>query len=191
MPRNILKILVVIGSLAIWPIDLVMAQDAASKCEEPSTTEVKPATRADDNHLPADITTNHALALEGRCLKFQATAGSIRLVDEKDAPQADGAFVAYRLEGQDAAARPVTFAINGGPGAGSAWLQLGGIGPWRLPMNGLAPSSAPTLIDNAETWLDFTDLVFIDPPGTGYSRLRGTGDDAKRALWSVDGDIDA
>ncbi len=191
MRCNILKNLVVIGSLAIWPIDLVMAQDAAVKCEDAGSTEVKPATRADDNHLPADITTNHALALEGRCLKFQATAGSIRLVDEKDAPQADVAFVAYRLDGQDAAARPVTFAINGGPGAGSAWLQLGAIGPWRLPMNGLAPSSAPTLIDNAETWLDFTDLVFIDPPGTGYSRLRGTGDDARRVLWSVDGDIDA
>src|ERR1700722_9980900 len=129
MPRNILKILVVIGSLAIWPIDLVMAQDAASKCEDAGSTEVKPATRADDNP------TNHALALEGRCLKFQATAGSIRLVDEKDAPQADVAFVAYRLEGQDAAARPVTFAIHGGPRAGSAGLPLGAAGPPPPPAN--------------------------------------------------------
>jgi carboxypeptidase C (cathepsin A) len=177
--------------LAVCPLGAAMAQDSSGKCDDAASTEPKPANRPDDNHLPADITTNHELALEGRCLKFQATAGSIRLADDKDAPQADVAFVAYRLEGANPVTRPVTFAINGGPGAASAWLQLGAIGPWRLPMLGLAPSSAPTLIDNADTWLDFTDLVFIDPPGTGYSRVRGTSDDTKRALWSVDGDIDA
>jgi carboxypeptidase C (cathepsin A) len=191
MPKTISSLLLAIGLFAILPPEVATAQDAAVKCEDVVTAEVKPAARADDNHLPADIVTNHTLALGDRCLKFQATAGSIRLVDEKDSPQADVAFIAYRLEGQNPATRPVTFAINGGPGAGSAWLQLGAIGPWRLPMNGLAPSSAPTLIDNAETWLDFTDLVFIDPPGTGYSRVRGTGDDGRRNLWSVDGDIDA
>jgi carboxypeptidase C (cathepsin A) len=191
MPRTLSGLLLAIGLFAILMPEAAVAQDAAVKCEDAVTTEVKPAARADDNHLPADIVTNHALVLGGRCLKFKATAGSIRLVDEKDAPQADVAFIAYRLEGENPAERPVTFAINGGPGAGSAWLQLGAIGPWRLPMNGLAPSSPPTLVDNAETWLDFTDLVFIDPPGTGYSRVRGTGDDVRRNLWSVDGDIDA
>ena len=85
----------------------------------------------------------------------------------------------------------MTFAVNGGPGAGSAWLQLGALGPWRLPMQGLAPSSPPALVDNDDTWLDFTDLVFIDPPGTGYSRLVAAGDEARRRFWSVDGDIDA
>ena len=84
----------------------------------------------------------------------------------------------------------MTFAINGGPGAASAWLQLGALGPWRLPMHGLTPASSPTLVDNADTWLDFTDLVFIDPPGTGYSRVVAPGDEARRSLWSVDGDID-
>jgi carboxypeptidase C (cathepsin A) len=191
MPRTVSSLLLAIGLFAISPPVVAMAQDAAVKCEDVVTPEVKPAARADDTHLPADIVTDHTLALGDRCLKFQATAGSIRLLDDKASPQADVAFVAYRLEGQNPATRPVTFAINGGPGAGSAWLQLGAIGPWRLPMNGLAPSSPPTLIDNAETWLDFTDLVFIDPPGTGYSRVRGTGDDAKKLFWSVDGDIDA
>ncbi len=55
----------------------------------------------------------------------------------------------------------MTFVFNGGPGAGSAWLQLGAVGPWRLPMSGLSASTAPALVDNEETWLDFTDLVFI------------------------------
>ena len=183
--------LIVVAFLACARLDPALAQDAAAKCDVAAPTEVKPAARIDDNHLPADITTNQTLALAGRCLKFQATAGSIRLVDEKDAPQADVAFIAYRLEGENPAARPITFAINGGPGAGSAWLQLGALGPWRLPMSGLAPSSPPNLIDNAETWLDFTDLVFIDPPGTGYSRVRGSGGDTRKDFWSVDGDIDA
>jgi carboxypeptidase C (cathepsin A) len=58
-------------------------------------------------------------------------------------------------------------------------------------MKGLSPSSPPVLVDNAETWLEFTDLVFIDPPGTGYSRIRATGDEVRKTLWSVDGDVAA
>lgn len=160
-----------------------------SACVEPLTRDPKIASRADDNHLPADIAISHALAVPGRCLRFQSIAGSVKLDDDKGALQAEIGFVAYLLDGADAAKRPITFAINGGPGSGSAWLQLGALGPWRLPMQGLSPTSAPTLVDNAETWLDFTDIVFIDPPGTGYSRLRGSVEDGRKAFWSVDGDI--
>jgi carboxypeptidase C (cathepsin A) len=196
--------LVVLAVIAFASTTVVgaRAQDANTPCPAAGAREVKPtgrgaedsrprASRQDENHLPEDITTAQSLALDGRCLLFHATAGSIRLVDEHNAPQADVSFISYQLDGADSARRPVTFAINGGPGAASAWLQLGAIGPWRLPMAGLAPSSAPTWVDNSETWLDFTDLVFIDPPGTGYGRLRATNEDAKRSLWSVDGDIDA
>jgi carboxypeptidase C (cathepsin A) len=86
--------------------------------------------------------------------------------------------------------RPVTFLFNGGPGAASAYLNIGAIGPWRLPLDGATASTAPVLVPNAETWLDFTDLVFVDPPGTGYSRLVG-GEPVRRQLWSVDGDAEA
>ena len=165
------------------------ADDAS--CADPVSREAKAAARVDENHLPADIAIPHALMVGGRCLRFQSIAGSVKLDDDKGAAQAEVAFVAYLLDGADAAKRPVTFAINGGPGSGSAWLQLGALGPWRLPMQGLSPSTPPLLVANAETWLDFTDLVFIDPPGTGYSRLRGSQDEAKKALWSVDGDITA
>lgn len=81
--------------------------------------------------------------------------------------------------------------FNGGPGAGSAWLDLGGLGPWRLPLNlkALFASMAPK-VDNAETWLDFTDLVFIDPPGTGYSRILTKDGDIAKHFYSVEGDID-
>jgi carboxypeptidase C (cathepsin A) len=141
--------------------------------------------------LPDDVTTRHFLELPNRTLRFAATAGSIQLSDAQGSAQAEIAFVAYRLEGTAAPARAVTFVLNGGPGAASAWLQLGALGPWRIAMSGDAalPSAAPALIPNAETWLDFTDLVFIDPAGTGYSRFVDPKDEVRRQLWSVDGDI--
>src|SRR6185312_654453 len=128
-----------------------------------------------------------------RTLHFAATAGAIRLTDDKGTARAEVAFVAYRAEGADPRTRPVAFVFNGGPGMASAWLQVGAGGPWRVALGGEAggPSASPEPIPNAETWLDFTDLVFIDPPGTGYSRIVAAGDDARRHFWSVNGDIEA
>jgi carboxypeptidase C (cathepsin A) len=81
--------------------------------------------------------------------------------------------------------------VNGGPGAASAYLQLGPVGPWRLPVGAAAisPSQATGLVPNAETWLDFTDLVFIDPVDTGYSRATGSRDEIRDRYFTVDGDI--
>ncbi len=146
-----------------------------------------------ERRLPADSITHHTLQLPGgRTLAFTATAGAIRLTDDEGKPQAELAFIAYQLDGADKRVRPVTIAMNGGPGAASGWLQLGAMGPWRLPMSGDAhrPSAPPMLVDNAETWLDFTDLVFIDPAGTGYSRLADDTEALRRHFWSVNGDID-
>ncbi len=146
-----------------------------------------------ERRLPADSITHHTLELPGgRTLAFTATAGAIRLTDDEGKPQAELAVIAYQLDGADRRVRPVTIAMNGGPGAASGWLQLGAMGPWRLPMSGDAhrPSAPPVLVDNAETWLDFTDLVFIDPAGTGYSRLADDTEPLRRRFWSVNGDID-
>jgi len=151
-----------------------------------------PAT-AEQHKLPPDSTTRQTLELPGRTLSFTATAGSIRLFDGKGEPQADIAYTAYQLDGADRAARPVTFVFNGGPGAASAWLQFGNNGPWRLNINAdqVTPSTQPDLQPNAETWLDFTDLVYVDPVGTGYSRFVATGDDVRKKFFSVDGDVSA
>jgi carboxypeptidase C (cathepsin A) len=148
---------------------------------------------ADQHRLPPDSTTRQTLALPGRTLDFSATAGSIRLFDDKGEPQADIAFTSYQLDGTDRASRPVTFLFNGGPGASSAWLQFGAAGPWRVSIagEGAVSSATPDLLPNAETWLDFTDLVFIDPVGTGYSRFIATGEDARKRFYSVDGDVSA
>ena len=86
--------------------------------------------------LPADSVTHHTLTLPGRTLHFTATAGAFRITDAQGKPQADIATIAYTLDGADPSTRPVAFAVNGGPGASSAWLQLGALGPWRLALEG-------------------------------------------------------
>ena len=148
---------------------------------------------AEQHRLPPDATTKQTLALPGRSLNFTATAGSIRLFDDKGEPQADIAYTSYQLDGTDRANRPVTFLFNGGPGASSAWLQLGAAGPWRLQIGGAGAvsSATPDLLPNAETWLDFTDLVFIDPVGTGFSRFVASGEEVRKRFFSVDGDVNS
>jgi len=148
---------------------------------------------ADQRRLPEDSTTHHSITVKGRTLSFSATAGSLRLFNESGEPQADIAYTAYQLDGTEPRNRPVTFFFNGGPGAASAYLQLGCAGPWRLPIEGEAaiPSASPQLNPNAETWLDFTDLVFIDPVATGYSRFVSGDGDSHKQFFTVDGDVNA
>jgi carboxypeptidase C (cathepsin A) len=163
--------------------------------------------------LPDDAVTEHTLDLPGRKLKFQATAGAIPLRNSQGQILAEMGYVAYTMDGGAAGTRPVTFALNGGPGSASAWLHIGGLGPWRLRLEEAArsPSAPAHLLPNAETWLDFTDLVFIDPVGTGYSKIvseesktdedkgrrRGQGRDGNREeggpryFWSLNGDVES
>jgi carboxypeptidase C (cathepsin A) len=174
--RHFVTLLAVLASILPMP----------GHAADPPTVEVRSAP------LPADSVVHHSLDLPGRKLTFTTTAGAIAATGDGAKPLADIAFVAYTLDGADAATRPVTFVFNGGPGMASGWLQVGDLGPWSIPLGGAAmhPSASPVPAPNGDTWLDFTDLVFIDPAGTGYSRAIATGDDARRELYSVDGDID-
>jgi carboxypeptidase C (cathepsin A) len=193
-----LKAMLAAVLLAAAPAALALEPPPAAKAE-PASQQAKPAEPAKapsttpPNPLPPAVTTSHSLEFPGRSLRFKATAGAIRLSDAQSAaPLADVGTVAFVLEGADPAKRPVAFAINGGPGAGSAWLDLGALGPWRLPLSApYSPSERPIAIDNADTWLDFTDLVFIDPPGTGYSRILAKGEETRSHFYSVSGDIEA
>ena len=162
----------------------VLAQPASA----PPRPESGQQARQDTAAPTPDRSTEHTLSLPGRTpFRFTATVSTVRLANDAGAPQADLVLTSFTSPGDN---RPVTFAVNGGPGASSAWLNLGALGPWRLPMGDGAPSpvTPPIPVDNTETWLPFTDLVFIDPAGTGYSRVLG-GDDARRRLFSVDGDV--
>jgi carboxypeptidase C (cathepsin A) len=169
------------------------APSLAQSPRRPASADAKqPEAPSDTRRLPADSTTEHTLELPGRTLRFKATAGTIPLNDAADGKLlAEIAYVAYVRPDAPAASRPLTFVFNGGPGAASAYLQLGALGPWRMPLDGATPSSPPVTVPNAETWLDFTDLVFVDPVGTGYSRFASSSDDVRKRLWSVDGDIES
>ncbi len=186
--RYLLAAAIVVG---VSSVD-VRAQEDREAARHHSDAAARPDDKAPVNPV-ADQTTHHALELPGRTLNFAATAGAIRLSEGDGSPLSDVAFIAYQLDGADRRTRPVTFVFNGGPGMASGWLQVGAVGPWRIPISGAdgVPSAAPELTPNAETWLDFTDLVFIDPPGTGYSRILAKSEQARRRLWSVSGDIDA
>jgi carboxypeptidase C (cathepsin A) len=143
--------------------------------------------------LPTDSTTRHTMRLGDRELAYEAIAGSLPLVDGKGERKADIFYVAYRLSGAPAATRPITFAFNGGPGAASAYLMLGALGPRVLDVGDApaAPSQTARLVDNPETWLDLTDLVFVDPVGTGYSRGVGSEDEVAKQFWGVKQDVEA
>jgi len=125
--------------------------------------------------------TNHSFKLKRRTLHYTVTTGTIVLKEEVEEegkakgpqPKATMFFVAYMLDGiEDKSKRPITFSFNGGPGSSSVWLHLGLLGPRRVVLNedGSAPPPPYRLEDNQNSLLDVTDLVFIDPVSTGFSR---------------------
>ena len=140
----------------------------------------------------APVESKHELALKGRRLAYTARAGVIPLKDEFDETEAELFFTSYELDGvDDRAARPLTFVFNGGPGSASIWLHMGAVGPYRVRMEkeGWMPKPPYRLEPNEYTWLDRTDLVFIDPAGTGFSRA--AKEDLDKRYWSFKGDIES
>jgi carboxypeptidase C (cathepsin A) len=135
--------------------------------------------------------TQHEMQAQGATLHYTATAGHLTVRDGAGRPSASFFYVAYTLDGQDAAQRPVTFFYNGGPGSASVWLHLGSFGPKRL-VTGNPSTTAPTpfpLVDNDETLLPTSDLVFVDAIGTGYSQA--VAPYTNQQFWGVDADAAA
>lgn len=123
--------------------------------------------------------TRHMVDTGEHTLPYTATAGTLNLKDEQGEDRASVFFVSYTLDGvEDLSRRPVTFCFNGGPGSSAVWLQLGAFGPRRVDMpDTLTSPPAPyRMVDNPHGLLDHTDLVFIDPVGTGFSRALGEAD---------------
>jgi carboxypeptidase C (cathepsin A) len=127
---------------------------------------------------------------------YTAKAGMLNIGQDPARPDAEIFHIAYTAKGADPAKRPVTFVFNGGPGAASIYLHMSAIGPKVLASagDGSFPSAPARLTDNPDSWLRFTDLVFIDPVGAGYSRML-PGPDGKpgdpKAYYEVVGDADA
>src|SRR5687767_2168815 len=154
---------------------LARGQEAHTKpaAETQPKAQQKPQDPAADNLS----VTEHQVTVDGKPLKYKATAGTYAMKDEAGKPKASFFFVAYEKrtddgKAPDLAKRPITYVFNGGPGAAAVWLHMGTAGPKRIKFteNGEAPPPPHELVDNSFTWLDATDMVFIDPVGTGYSR---------------------
>jgi len=145
---------------------------------------------------PAAVSQGSVVLDDGRRLAYEARAGfvpvaSAKLGADRGEPLAAVFTIAYSVATEPGVRRPVCFAFNGGPGSASVWLHLGALGPKRVPIldDGNMPRSPYALVDNPLTWLAHFDLVFIDPPHTGYSI--SASDEARKKHLSVDGDVEA
>ena len=139
---------------------------------------------------PESSSTQHQVKIDGQVIRYTATVGWMILRNDEDKPVARFGYTAYTRDGIDTLTRrPVTFAYNGGPGSSSIWLHMGILGPRRVVVNdnGYTPPPPSERVDNAYSVLDVTDIVMIDPVGTGFSKPLG---EAKGAdFWGIDQDI--
>ena len=154
---------------------LVAAQQPGGDKPAEKTGEKGAEKPKDEKKPPEDksVTTKHSVRISGQEVKYTATAGTMVLKLEDGTPKASIFYVAYtKDDAGDAAKRPITFAFNGGPGAGSLWLHVGALGPRRVEMGDVGSLLPPPykFVDNESSILDVTDIVFIDPVTTGYSR---------------------
>ena len=158
------------------------ASDAASETKADTLIPVPPETTS---------VTQHSIRLDGHKIDYTATAGNLLLRNNAGQAEASVFYVAYTSNTKNTATRPITFLFNGGPGAGSVFLLMGSFGPKRAHTSSPAITApAPyVLADNPDSLLDTTDLVFIDAPGAGFSRIvgRATG----KRFWGVDEDLEA
>jgi carboxypeptidase C (cathepsin A) len=124
-----------------------------------------------DHEPPKGAETSGSWGRGRKGIQYDATA-KWTVLRKKEKPAAEIFSVSYIAAGDDAA-RPVTFVFNGGPGAASAYLHMGAVGPMRVdfPVDGTLPTMPPRLVENESSWLAFTDIVFVDPVGTGFSRV--------------------
>jgi carboxypeptidase C (cathepsin A) len=166
---------------------LALSQEAKPAPPPPADAKDKDSAAAKEAPLPPDAHVAQSSQIDGKTLHYTVNVGALPVFDNGK-KIGEVVLTAYTIEGQE---RPVTFAFNGGPGAASVFLNLGAIGPKRIQFGeeGDSPSDPAKLNDNPGTWLDFTDLVFIDPIGTGYSRSLVPADETKKQFYNTENDI--
>jgi carboxypeptidase C (cathepsin A) len=162
---------------------------------EPSGDREKDKEKDKEEHYDmteaAPVVTHHQTTVDGKLLKYTAAAGRLPIKRGDGRIEAEMFYVAYTLDGQDAAKRPLTFAFNGGPGSASIWLHMGALGPRKVVLqpDGFMPPAPYRMEDNPYTLLDKSDLVLIDAIGTGFSRAADS--ELFKKFWGVKGDIEA
>ena len=174
------------GAVLVLSAVAAVAQDSPKPTREPGAPRYSP-------DLPAYVETPHKIQLTQHSLDYRAIAETIELSDAKGEKTASVFTISYLADPQPGSARPVTFLFNGGPGAAAVFLHLGAVGPRIMePLpTGAVPNPPVRLVDNPSTWLSFTDLVFIDPVGTGFSRGEGKDDNPSKRFWNVHADIES
>jgi carboxypeptidase C (cathepsin A) len=151
--------------------------------------------KQDDTALPippeSSSVTKHDWVANGQTIHYTATAGNLLINDDNDKPNGSIFYVAYTEDGADAKNRPVTFCYNGGPGSATIWLHMGSFGPVRVVTDSPDATKPPPfqVVTNTSSLIDKTDLVFIDAPMTGFSKLVGKG--TSKDFAGVDEDIHA
>jgi len=172
-------------------------EEQAAKPTEPAPPQPEPKAGDDKKEEHFDMTeiapvvTHHQISLDGKTLKYTATAGRLPVKRGDGKIEAEMFFVAYSVDGQDASKRPLTFAFNGGPGSATIWLHMGALGPKHVALtaDGVLPAAPYRVEDNPYTLLDKSDLVMVDAIGTGFSRAENM--DTSKKFWGVKGDIEA
>jgi carboxypeptidase C (cathepsin A) len=158
-------------AVVVRAADIAPTNPSAAGTNTPSAAKTEVATIPDASHKPVFVT--NTVAIAGERVTYVAETGMLPILKSDGTPQASVFYVAYTRQGEkDVAARPVTFCFNGGPGSSSVWLHLGALGPRRVKMNpdGTLPPPPFGLVDNEYSILNGSDLVFIDPVATGFSR---------------------
>src|SRR5699024_275817 len=142
-----------------------------------------------DSERPADVVTQHSMSVAGETIHYTATVGAVDVGTGEHAGRIF--YIAYTRDDATESARPVTFAYNGGPGSASGYVHMGAWGPKRVEVHAdnATPPAPYTIIDNPNTLLAETDLVFIDPIGTGYSHVLGAT--PSDAFFGVQVDVEA
>ena len=157
---NVASLAIILTCLICWQSSYLFSQQNVA--EETSGKSVE---------LRAPSVTEHSITVDGESINYEATVGYMVQRDADSKPIGYFFYTAYAKRGEDSASRPLTFSFNGGPGSSSIYLHMLTIGPQKAVLldDGDTPAPPPRLADNVDTWLGFTDLVFIDPIGTGLS----------------------
>jgi carboxypeptidase C (cathepsin A) len=197
------KLILWIAALALTLAALPSAVCAQTKTETPAS---KPEAAKPEAFKPEQQVTKGSVTVEGHAISYDAYAGTLIISpkdweengseDEEQAakgepPEASMFYVAYFKSDEKGATRPVTFFYNGGPGSSTVWLHMGAFGPKRVVTSDHThtPAAPYRVVNNDYSLLDATDLVFVDAPGTGFSRIRGKN--AKKAFYGVDPDANS
>ncbi|EGD60549.1 peptidase S10 serine carboxypeptidase [Novosphingobium nitrogenifigens DSM 19370] len=193
-------------ALVLAPVAPALAADKT----ESSKPEDKSASGPDAIFKPQQVASSGSVTVKGQTIAYDTVAGTLVVHpagwddtawrvktkpkdDDKALPGAEASmfYVAYFKKGAPSASRPITFLFNGGPGSSSVWLHMGAFGPRRIVTSNDShtPAAPYDLINNGSSLLDVSDLVFVDAPGTGFSRVAGK--DKEKAFFGMDADADA